>query len=231
MTVWIVNPFDNLPVEGYRKQRYWLMADAFTAAGHDVTYWTGDFSHANKKPRVTDDPSRWPDGIPAVSNGTMDLMLVPTVPYAKNVCWRRFASHVALARSWEAAARAAETIRQAARDTVLKVEASVTALLEKLLAKDVDAALANESCVAALVTDAVKGLTGSAEVAAKAKLAAALKAQLAAQKNVTVVTDETLGTGFSVKLDGGRVEHAFTGDVIAEELAKRLRPELAKLLK
>ncbi|MCQ2388704.1 MAG: glycosyltransferase family 4 protein [Kiritimatiellae bacterium] len=108
MTVWIVNPFDNLPVEGYRKQRYWLMADAFTAAGHDVTYWTGDFSHANKKPRVTDDPSRWPDGIPAVSNGTMDLMLVPTVPYAKNVCWRRFASHVALARSWEAAARAAE---------------------------------------------------------------------------------------------------------------------------
>ena len=131
----------------------------------------------------------------------------------------------------DSAARAAETIRQAARDTVLKVEASVTALLEKLLAKDVDAALANESCVAALVTDAVKGLTGSAEVAAKAKLAAALKAQLATQKNVTVVTDETLGTGFSVKLDGGRVEHAFTGDVIAEELAKRLRPELAKLLK
>ena len=36
---------------------------------------------------------------------------------------------------------------------------------------------------------------------------------------------------FLVKTDGGRVEHAFTGDVIAEELAKRLRPDLAKLLK
>lgn len=25
MNVWIQNPFDNLPVEGYRKQRFWLM--------------------------------------------------------------------------------------------------------------------------------------------------------------------------------------------------------------
>ena len=35
------------------------------------------------------------------------------------------------------AARAQETIRQAARDTVLKVEAALTALLERLLVKDV----------------------------------------------------------------------------------------------
>lgn len=37
MTVWIVNPFDNLPVEGYRPQRYWLMARAFARAGHAGT--------------------------------------------------------------------------------------------------------------------------------------------------------------------------------------------------
>ena len=79
--------------------------------------------------------------------------------------------------------------------------------------------------------EAVKGLCGPVEVAAPAKLAAALKAQLASKGNVTVVMDDTLGTGFSVKTDGGRVEHAFTGDVIADELAKRLRPDLAKLLK
>ena len=46
MTVWIQNPFDNLPQEGFRKQRYWLMAEAFVRAGHDVVYWTSDFSHA-----------------------------------------------------------------------------------------------------------------------------------------------------------------------------------------
>ena len=129
------------------------------------------------------------------------------------------------------AARAAETIRQSARDTVLKVESAVTALLEKLLAKDVDRALCDEKTVVALVAEAVKGLTGPAEVAVPTKLAPALKAQLAAQTNLTVVMDETLGTGFSVKTDGGRVEHAFTGSVLTEELARRLRPDLAKLMK
>ena len=130
-----------------------------------------------------------------------------------------------------AADRAQETIRQAARDTILKVEAALTALLERLLVKDVEQALADEATVTALVREAVKGIVGEAEVAAPAKLVPALKAQLAAQGSITVVTDETLGTGVSVKTDGGRVESAFTADVIAAELAKRLRPDLAKLLK
>ena len=129
------------------------------------------------------------------------------------------------------AARAAETVRQAERDTVLKIGSSVTALLEKVLREDVDRALADEQTAVALVGEAVKGLVGPVEVAANPKLAAALKAQLAARGNFTVVTDDTLGTGFAVKTEGGRVEHAFTGDVVAEELAKRLRPDLAKLLK
>ena len=51
MLVWIQNPFDNLPAEGYRKQRYWLMAEAFLRAGHRVVYWTSDFSHARKGKR------------------------------------------------------------------------------------------------------------------------------------------------------------------------------------
>ena len=127
--------------------------------------------------------------------------------------------------------RAAETVRQAARDTVLEVREAVTALLEKLLLKDVDASLADEKTAVALVAEAVKGLTGPVEVAAPAKLVAALKAQLAAQTGLTVVLDEARDTGFSVKRDGGRIEHAFTADVIALELAKRLRPDLAALLK
>ena len=51
MTVWIEAPFDSLPMEGYRKQRYWLMAEAFVRAGHRVVYWTSDFSHARKESR------------------------------------------------------------------------------------------------------------------------------------------------------------------------------------
>ena len=129
------------------------------------------------------------------------------------------------------AERAAETIRQAARDVVIGVKDSVTALLETLLAKDVESALADDAVAVGLVSAAIRDLTGPGEVVAGAKLAAALKAQAAALKDFTLVTDEALGTGFSVRLDGGRVEHAYTGEVIAAELAKRLRPDLAALLK
>ena len=129
------------------------------------------------------------------------------------------------------AKRAAETIRQSARDTVISVQDAITKMLEKLLAQDVDAALANPQTAAGLAAGAVEDLTRTTEVLANSKLVAALKAQLAGKKNVTVVTDETIGSGFTVKVDDGRVEHSFTGEVISAELAKRLRPDLAALMK
>ena len=132
------------------------------------------------------------------------------------------------------AARAAETIRQAARDTVLKVESAVTTLLSALLTKSVDAALADPAVAAPLAAEAVKALVkgdAAAEVAANGKLVEALRAQLAAQANIKVVLDEATQAGFTVKLDGGRVEHDFTGAVVTDALASRLRPDLAKLLK
>ena len=92
MNVWIANPFDNLPPEGARPQRYWLMARAFARAGHSVTLWTSDFSHARKAPRVLAPGARWEgDGF--------RLVLVPTPPYPRNVCLRRVLSHRAFARN------------------------------------------------------------------------------------------------------------------------------------
>ena len=131
------------------------------------------------------------------------------------------------------AARAKETISQAARDTVLKVKDDVTKLLTKLLTQNVTAALATEAVplAAAAVRELVTG--DNAEVAASAKLVDALRAQLAqqAQSGVKVVADETTGTGFTVRLDNGRVEHDFTDAAISEALAQRLRADLAALLK
>ena len=131
--------------------------------------------------------------------------------------------------------RAKETIAQGARDTLKMIEGSVSKMLERLLVQDVDAALSDPAVAGALAADAIKALVADkpAEVAANAKLAAALKAQFAAaaQSGVTVVTDESTDAGFSVKLDGGRVEHAFTGPVVAEALASRLRADLAELVK
>ena len=96
MTVWIVNPFDNLPPEGYRPQRYWLMARAFAQAGHLVTYWTSDFSHAHKASRR----------FTGTSAAGFRLVLVPTKPYPANICLRRIGSHRALARDWRRMAAA-----------------------------------------------------------------------------------------------------------------------------
>ena len=126
------------------------------------------------------------------------------------------------------AERAAETIRQSARDIVIGVKDSVTALLENLLAKNVEKTLGDSA--AQIAADAIKGLTGSGEITCGPKLAATLKAQLAANGNIKVTTGEALGAGFTVKIDGGRVEHDFTAETISTELAKRLRPDLAKLL-
>ena len=102
MTIWIQNPFDNLPCEGFRKQRYWLMCEAFAAAGHRVVFWTSDFSHANKAKRKLRDAC---DGARAADEG-IALRLVPTLPYPKNVCWARVRSHRAYAREWIRLARA-----------------------------------------------------------------------------------------------------------------------------
>ncbi len=95
MTVWIENPFDNLPAEGFRPQRYWLMAEAFAKAGHDVTLWTSDFSHAKKAPRSI-----------SKAEAPFRLKLIKTPPYSDNVSFRRIASHRAYAANWLADARA-----------------------------------------------------------------------------------------------------------------------------
>lgn len=131
------------------------------------------------------------------------------------------------------AERAAKTIQQAARDTVLQVKEALAKLLENLLAKDVSTALATPGETTRLALGAIQALgTNEADIAAGATLANALKAQLAAEARtgIRVVLDETVGAGFSLRLDGGRVEHDFSEAAITAALVKRLRPDLAALL-
>ena len=88
MVVWIQNPCDNLPSEGYRKERYWLMCEAFVRAGHDVVFWTSSFSHAKKKYRSL-------GGL-----GGFEVRLIQTRPYVKNVSLARIRSHRDYACEW-----------------------------------------------------------------------------------------------------------------------------------
>ncbi|MEG1480009.1 MAG: hypothetical protein RSD41_03270 [Kiritimatiellia bacterium] len=125
------------------------------------------------------------------------------------------------------------TLRQAARDVIIQLGQEVTALFDRTLGGAVDSALNTQAFVETLVTEAVTAYlqTGDVTLVANPALVATLKARLAEQKNVTVVTDARTGAGFKVRLEGGRVEHDFTADSITASLAALLRPQLAALLK
>lgn len=128
------------------------------------------------------------------------------------------------------AERAGETISQAGRDTLISVENAVTAMLEKLLLASADKALLDGATASEVLRSAIAGFATGGEISSAPAVAAALAAEAAKSGGFTVSPDENLRSGFTVKTDGGRVEHSFTGETLAAELSRRLRPELAKLV-
>jgi len=48
LTIWLVNPFDDIPGEGPPPLRTWTLARVLAARGHDVTWWTATWSHRRK---------------------------------------------------------------------------------------------------------------------------------------------------------------------------------------
>ena len=77
--VWIVNPFDNLPEEGAKPQRYSLLAAEIARRGHGVVWWSSSFSHSRKARRADTSGAALPE---AWGRGDGVLMrLVGTPPY------------------------------------------------------------------------------------------------------------------------------------------------------
>ncbi len=99
MNVWINNPFDNLPGEGRRPQRYSLLCRALAKAGHRVVWWSSDFAHALKKPRTLEPIYEVPEGF--------QVRLIPTSPYEDNIGFRRAWSHSRYAATWRRLAKEA----------------------------------------------------------------------------------------------------------------------------
>ena len=91
MTVWICNPFDILPGEGGRQMRYALLAEALVLAGHRVVFWSSDFHHLLKSRRTVSS---------VYCHNGIDVRLVPTFPYYRNVGIRRLRSHRRFAQEW-----------------------------------------------------------------------------------------------------------------------------------
>ena len=82
MNIWIVNPFDPLPGESLRPGRYAFLAKLLSDKGHQVTWWSSNYSHTFKSFRQ-----------PVATDSGLRIIQLKTPPYRKNICLRRIYSH------------------------------------------------------------------------------------------------------------------------------------------
>jgi glycosyltransferase involved in cell wall biosynthesis len=93
LSIWIVNPFDDIPGEGLPPLRYWSLARILAARGHDVTWWSATWSHRRKAIRTSPIGIRDDEGF--------SVRLVAVRPYEKNVSLARLGSHRDFGRTFE----------------------------------------------------------------------------------------------------------------------------------
>lgn len=92
MKVWIINPYGNIPGEGWREYRSTLIAEAFAKKGHNVVWWVSNFEHRSKKYRS----DSWED---IQINVNFLVKLVPTTPYSSHISFDRIKHERNYARS------------------------------------------------------------------------------------------------------------------------------------
>ena len=93
LTIWLVNPFDDIPGEGPPPLRTWTLARVLAARGHDVTWWTATWSHRRKAIRTAPLGIRQDEGF--------SVRLVAVRPYEKNSSLARIGSHRDFGRTFE----------------------------------------------------------------------------------------------------------------------------------
>ena len=85
MKVWVINPYGNIPGEGWRTYRTTLIANAFVANGHQVVSWVSNIQHRSKQKRT----ETWKD---IQVNPNYLIKIVPSTGYL---------GHISLARIHE----------------------------------------------------------------------------------------------------------------------------------
>ena len=78
MHIWIVNPYGNLPGEGWSPYRSTFLAEALALNGHQVTWWVSNFEHRSKKIRTAT-----PNDI-TISPG-FKIRIIPSTTYQGNI--------------------------------------------------------------------------------------------------------------------------------------------------
>ena len=88
----LINPFDKLPGEAFRDQRYTFLYDTLKRRGCQLTWITSDFHHWSHRRRSH-------EAVPEQDRN--HVRLVPTLPYTGSVSFRRLVSHSLLSfRMW-----------------------------------------------------------------------------------------------------------------------------------
>lgn len=100
LTVWVVNPFDDVPGEGLPPLRFWTLCRVLAGRGHDVTWWSADYSHRRKTRRGP------PPAVVEDEEG-FGITLLPVRAYARNVSLARLRSHRDYGQALESAAQGA----------------------------------------------------------------------------------------------------------------------------
>ena len=93
LSIWIVNPLDDIPGEHLPPQRAWSLARLLASRGHDVIWWTATWSHRRKAIRSA------PLGVK--EDEGFAVRLVATRPYDRDMSLARFASHRDFGRTFE----------------------------------------------------------------------------------------------------------------------------------
>ncbi len=96
MRIWLITVGEPLPIDGpqTRLLRTGLFGQALARKGHEVTWWTSDFDHFQKK-------SRFNGYTEQVSEPRLTIKLLHSVAYRKNVSLARILNHQGIARQFE----------------------------------------------------------------------------------------------------------------------------------
>ena len=137
-------------------------------------------------------------------------------------------------------AGAKNSVKQAARDTMLSLKKEITAMLERLVANHVHKALSPED-LAKILTVIVKGCGGenrdkiviSLKKEDLEKVEKALFSELGheAKKGITLKVTADIHGGFLISYDSGKSYFDFSDKALAEYLALHLKTSLADIVK
>ena len=93
LSVWIVNPYGELPSEGWSTYRTFLLAEALSERGHEVHCFISSFNHRLKEPRSVDEGYESPCG-------KIKTTVVPTSGYTSHTSISRVSSEMRFGRAF-----------------------------------------------------------------------------------------------------------------------------------